>query len=788
MAVALQKYFDDIKTRVDAGDGELSNIDKLNIILPYIFNIKGYDRAVSENDPAFVSMAEFVSERDGENFDFSSDPATLRIVGILTRSIQDVISELDNNAVNYFNGILNNTNEPTLSSLSGNADFSSLLSRIGEKVVENDTNNLFYSSVSIRTKLPTDINNVVDLSSITNWIGSSLISSLKEYFEERINNMDDPTVDASVIETDPPAVNYPTPESNSIENEFTENDLPFEVPSEDVEMPVTEPVTAEPEQETVSELPFPSVEEIMPEPDETMLNDNMVELGDDPDNKGNVNQDVELTEEAVEELVEPTIESDSDVTVEAETHSFEKQNHTLEEITSNITNSEAVGFSVPENETIVDDKTFFENTKDDVAQTTESSEVKESEEKVEVAEPDVSGIGEQQPDVEIADNEPVVENNLTENANDNSVVEDVVEPETEEILAYAPDEEHLATADDLPETGRFAVKTTEPVVEPIVTVDDSTQQSQPETEKQPKVERVEDPKVETLETKTEIPETEVANVSRPMGDTITVANTSSVSDKDIVDMLSGFTQESAINSVAEHPAALKWVKQNMRNCMEAVSINGLALEYVKKPNYFIDRAAVKQNGLAIQFVKNQTSALQVEAIKQNPLSIYAIKKPSPAAILMAIKKNYDAIRYNQMPGLPESSKLPCDSSIAQGVCSLFRSSLNQHICNELVSIDPNNIRYIPAEYQTPRMCKRVVMEDPHTIQFIVNNRMTDRIQHMAIEGNPYCIGLIPNPSLELCARAFELDKNTFDMIPKDIREQFVKDFGLDAPTKNDDAR
>lgn len=774
MAIALQKYFDGIKYRVEAGDGEFSTIDTLQIILPYIFNIKGYDKALSENDPAFVAMAEYATEIDGVNFDFKTNPATIRIIDDLTRAIQDVVAELDDNAIRYFNDILNNANEPTLLSLSENADFSSLLSRIGERAVINDTNRYFFTARGIGPLLPTDINNSVDIRSSTNWIGSRLISSIKELFDERIVNMEAPVEETSITEEAEPVVNYPTPESSSVENEVGEDDLPYEITPEDNEPPLSEPEVTVTEQEAVSELPFPTVEDAtMPEPDDVMPDDNMAESKDDIEPEDIKEQDSQTSEEIKEESVETA--SDKEVVEaepEAEKTSFEEQNHTLEEITSNMTNSEAVGFTVPENEATVDDKTFFEAVKnEDEKQTVESAEVKETEEADAPETITSDDKVEEETTVDVSGND-TKEEPTQESAVSEPVQEDVT-VENEEILAFEPDEEQFATADDLPKTGRFAVKNDEPVV----TSDEVTEQ--PSDTSKSLTEPTPEPVAEVV----------TGGVSNATpAEPVKVADAATVSNNDIINMLSGFTQESAINEVAEHPAALKWVKQNMRNCIEAVSINGLALEYVKKPNFFIERAAVKQNGLAIQFVKNQTSALQVEAIKQNPLAIYAIKKPSPAAILLAIRKNYDAIRYNQMPGLPESSKLPCDRSIAQGVCSLFRSSLNQHICNELVSIDPNNIRYIPSEYQTPRMCKHVVMEDPHTVQFIVNNRLTDKIQNMAIEGNPSCIGLIQHPSLDLCARAFELDKNTFDLIPKDIREQFVKDFGLDAPSKSDDAR
>ena len=260
---------------------------------------------------------------------------------------------------------------------------------------------------------------------------------------------------------------------------------------------------------------------------------------------------------------------------------------------------------------------------------------------------------------------------------------------------------------------------------------------------------------------------------------VKIAEAVAVPDNAVIDMLSGFSRDNAINAIDKHPAALRWMKQNTRTCMDAVRQNGLALEYVKKPNFFIERAAVKENGLAIQFVKHQTRALQVEAIKENPFALYSIKSPSPAAVLLAINKNYESYTYNQIPGLPDENKLPCDPNFVQGICSKFRSSLNQHICNVLVKTDPMNLRFIPSEFKTARLCKSAVAKAPHTIQFVPQNRQTDKLLEMAIDSNPNVIAYMPNPSIELCAKALELDRNAFKYIPQSIKEQFTQDFGLE---------
>jgi len=65
-------------------------------------------------------------------------------------------------------------------------------------------------------------------------------------------------------------------------------------------------------------------------------------------------------------------------------------------------------------------------------------------------------------------------------------------------------------------------------------------------------------------------------------------------------------------------------KNQKRDDLIKVELDGMALEHVKNPSYTIQLAAVRENGLAIQFIKNPNDTLQVEALKENKEAVWYI--------------------------------------------------------------------------------------------------------------------------------------------------------------------
>jgi hypothetical protein len=82
-----------------------------------------------------------------------------------------------------------------------------------------------------------------------------------------------------------------------------------------------------------------------------------------------------------------------------------------------------------------------------------------------------------------------------------------------------------------------------------------------------------------------------------------------------------------ITDIKIYPYNLVYSKKSYDECMCAVSVIGLTLQYVPdiyKSNINICIAAVKQDGLALQFVQNKTDEIINIALKQNPKAIQFI--------------------------------------------------------------------------------------------------------------------------------------------------------------------
>lgn len=733
-AAPLSVFFDNILRQLR--NGPLTNESRLQLIIPYVFTVKGftYDTAVFQNIESQIN-----SRYPGSNFTFRDDDVTRGFTEGLITAARTVIDRLNDETLVKFA----NVEGSSLSQMSSDPDFSSFLGEVGEELTAS--NYPFWDRLSVRTYVQKSINGQTDLSTLTPWFNDSIGKEIKDYIkvraasrdldvvitpdepvqEEAVNSIPEPDVPSQT--EDQPSSEVETVDIPEVENADVFPEVDIDALGEEGGVVENTIVETETEQKETSEISEP--EENNPEPAVT----SPIEF--DANNEAVVNTNEQSEPEQVEIAEEPS-EPETPDSKEQESPSseerteeppvvgggrFAEQLNRIQQIEDMATKIEGVNLA----------EEIPEGTKSEVesesvtTEQTADNKTTDIPEEPSSAETTVADVKEQPHDVDMPD-EP-------DNINDNGFV------------VYQPDDE-IETEDN-------QVKADEPVAASV----EMTPEAEPVVKTEPVMESS---------------STQIVDSNR-------------VTANDISDMLSGFTRESIIDTVYENPASLRWMKQNFRNCLEAVNVNGLALEYVKKPNFFINKAAVKENGLAIQFVKHQTPSLQLDAIKENPSAIYYIKKPTPAALLLAIKENYEALRYNQMPGLAAEDKKPCDPNFVAVMCSKFKSSLNQHICNELVKIDPSNFAHIPSEFKTDRMCKNVVSYAPHNIQHVPLSKQTDKMWDMAIETNPKTIVHNPNPSFELCAKALEYDKDVFDLLPAKVQDQFIKDFGLN---KSGDAR
>ena len=254
-----------------------------------------------------------------------------------------------------------------------------------------------------------------------------------------------------------------------------------------------------------------------------------------------------------------------------------------------------------------------------------------------------------------------------------------------------------------------------------------------------------------------------------------------MSQADINSIVERFGEDSAMRTVKDNPAAFRWIPQTFRSAIEAVKTNGLALEFVKKQNFFIQRAAVQQNGLALGFIKNPNKFLQVEAIKQNFNAIFMVKNPSKTAVLLAIKEAQSFLASNYEEQFKNQSIV---RKFTQRLCSEKYGSLNQHICNTLIKIDPSNLAFIPEQFVTSRMCRQCMDRMPSVAADLVPlNKWNDKLKDYALKVNPLNVTKIPNPSMEQIGHALSQDKRVFDRLPESVKRDFLKDFNTNVPFK-----
>ena len=692
---ALSVYFENVFRTLR--DKPITNEDRLKLIIPYVFNLRGFTRGDSD----FVNAENTVNSMYPDlNFHFADDTFVNSFKESIVSAARTVLDRLDSNLMNRFAELSNNSTDRFIAIASRDQDFRTFLDEVSEELING--NYPLWDRQIVQRNIQKGINGFPDLSQISAIMDGMVSPEIRSYIVDRVPF-------AQVEQTVP--TNEPTVDNGAVEPTVAEP-LPFEITEENIEEKPVEPVV-EPIVETVEEpqTTVVDIEPVAPESPNPEM-DEVEPLFPEVDNDAVVNaapEIVEAPESVVDVPAEPLDTPDVDVLP-----------MDLDD------NGEPVAPSVDEAEVeqaIVEEPTVTEEL-NDAPEVVEDTTVKEEDAKLE----------EGQKMVEVLEN-------MTENHVGHNLVED-----PDALLNNTPVEE---TVD----------------IEPVV-------------EEPDEVEPIE-ATIFNPEEEQDIPDVTAVKPEEESVKKNNIVDANSVSEADISDMLSGFSSDTALNVVNDNPAALRWTKQDFRTSLEAVSLNGMALEYIKKPNFFINRAAVRENGRAIKFVKHQSRSLRLDALKQTQFAIYDLNSPKPAELLMAINKNYDAMRFNQTPGLTPENKLPCDPNFVAVLCSKYSSSLNQHICNELVKIDPHNFAYIPSRFKTTRMCKNVVAQAPFNIQHVPLNKLTDKLWNTAVDLNAKTIALNPNPSYELCGRALENDRDVFGLLPQNVQQQFVKDFGLE---------
>lgn len=256
-----------------------------------------------------------------------------------------------------------------------------------------------------------------------------------------------------------------------------------------------------------------------------------------------------------------------------------------------------------------------------------------------------------------------------------------------------------------------------------------------------------------------------------------------------------------------------------KECMKAVELDGMALQYVKDPTPEIILAAVKQCGYALQFVQNQTQEIILEAIKTNAFSSKFIQtqfltpefqkllvaqscacirwliNPSEELYLIAIGRERACYPYTplemrtnefnikavtQKPGVlsyihdqtPELCRIAvaADSTqweyakyqpmdLIETVCELHYDIVEKHTLkiddDYFIAICKKQPRYAAFITPTEENYHRAFKRNPLCLRFMSVQPIT--VQFKAIEQDPLCIRFAKNQTPELQQTAVELD-------------------------------
>ena len=109
-----------------------------------------------------------------------------------------------------------------------------------------------------------------------------------------------------------------------------------------------------------------------------------------------------------------------------------------------------------------------------------------------------------------------------------------------------------------------------------------------------------------------------------------------------------YYEEDALMMVRQDPMLLHLIENKTpKICLEAVSLNGLALQYINRQTPEICLAAVSQNGKALQYVREQTEEICLAAVKQDGMALVYVKDWYQTAeiCLAALDQNIDAYKY-----------------------------------------------------------------------------------------------------------------------------------------------
>jgi hypothetical protein len=231
------------------------------------------------------------------------------------------------------------------------------------------------------------------------------------------------------------------------------------------------------------------------------------------------------------------------------------------------------------------------------------------------------------------------------------------------------------------------------------------------------------------------------------------------------------TQAGCFAAVREHWYMLKYVEPRFKTgglCLEAVSQNGNALEFVDKGGmekdelFAVCKEAVRRNPGAIRHVKDEFGLekdemflLCVEAVKRDVSTLRYMKAEWKTSALYetAVKENGVALEF--VPQEERDAGL-CALAVKKNPFALKavpERSQTQDMCRQAVNGTGAALRFVREDLKTPELCAEAVKRRGTALEYVPESIQTQDMCLQAVKQNPYNIRYAARQTPEICLLA-----------------------------------
>jgi hypothetical protein len=199
---------------------------------------------------------------------------------------------------------------------------------------------------------------------------------------------------------------------------------------------------------------------------------------------------------------------------------------------------------------------------------------------------------------------------------------------------------------------------------------------------------------------------------------------------------------------------------NKKLYSDAVSNNGLVIQYISEQTPELCILAIKNNSSAFHYIKEQTPEICLEAVKKDGMLLKYVKNHTDQIIIEAVKNNGLAIKYVK----DKYENICLDAVRNNGLALEFINNQNEPLCIEAVK--NNGLALIHVNEQTEEICKCAVKNNGLALQYV--KTQTERICILAVTNNPYSFVYVLRQTSKMCvivANMFIKNPNKFPSFP-----------------------